>query len=84
MRRTLLTVTSSLSLATALLAPLPVLAQQTSQPDETASTDDDDFHRNGGIIVTAPFVRDLSILAGTSKFRATRWRARRGRRSAMR
>ena len=66
MRRTLLTVTSSLSLATALLAPLPALAQQAAQAEETAQ-EDDDFHKSGGIIVTAPFVRDLSILAGTSE-----------------
>ncbi|PXW68108.1 iron complex outermembrane receptor protein [Blastomonas natatoria] len=66
MRRTLLTVSSSLSLAAALLAPLPVLAQQADQEDQSA-TQDDDFHRNQGIIVTAPFVRDLSILAGTSE-----------------
>lgn len=65
MRRTLLTVTSSLTLATALLAPLPAFAQQAAG-DENATTDDD-FHRNQGIIVTAPFVRDLSILAGTSE-----------------
>ncbi|WP_430385646.1 TonB-dependent receptor [Blastomonas fulva] len=68
MRSTLLLVSSSLSLGTALLAPLPALAQQTAAPVEAGDEDEgDDFHRNRGIIVTAPFVRDLSILAGTSE-----------------
>ncbi|WAC24853.1 TonB-dependent receptor [Blastomonas sp. SL216] len=66
MRRTLLPLSSTLSLATALLAPLPALAQQADQAEQPVA-EDDDFHRNGGIIVTAPFVRDLSILAGTSE-----------------
>ncbi len=66
MRRTLLQLSSTLSLATALLAPLPALAQQADQAEQPV-VEDDDFHRNGGIIVTAPFVRDLSILAGTSE-----------------
>jgi iron complex outermembrane receptor protein len=66
MRSTLLLVSSSLSLGTALLAPLPALAQQAGTP-MSAEDDGDDFHRNRGIIVTAPFVRDLSILAGTSE-----------------
>src|SRR3989344_5175444 len=66
MRRTLLTVTSSLSLSTALLPPFPALAQRAAQAEEPAQ-EDADFHKSGGIIVTAPFVRDLSILAGTSE-----------------
>ena len=72
MRRTLLLVSTSISLSAALLASAPALAQQGSSSADTIDADaadgseDDDFHRNRGIIVTAPFVRDLSILAGTS------------------
>ncbi|MFN3819543.1 TonB-dependent receptor [Blastomonas sp.] len=66
MRSTALLVTTSLGLSTALLAPLPALAQQ-ARTVAVADEDGDDFHRNRGIIVTAPFVRDLSILAGTSE-----------------
>lgn len=66
MRSTLLLVSSSISLGTALLAPLPALAQQAETP-ANAEDSGDDFHRDRGIIVTAPFVRDLSILAGTSE-----------------
>ena len=71
MRSTFLLVTTSLSLGAALLAPLPALAQQAGaaqqRADEGDGEGDDDFHRNPGIVVTAPFVRDLSILAGTSE-----------------
>lgn len=70
MRRTFLLISTSISLSTAMLAPLPALAQQATPqaaPDAMADDEDDDFHRNRGIIVTAPFVRDLSILAGTSE-----------------
>lgn len=71
MRSTLLLVSSSLCLSSALLAPLPAMAQQAdtrAEPATDADADqDDDFHRNRGIVVTAPFVRDLSILAGTSE-----------------
>ncbi len=67
MRSTLLLVSTSLSLGSALLAPLPALAQQADAAAEPAEDEDDDFHRNRGIVVTAPFVRDLSILAGTSE-----------------
>jgi iron complex outermembrane receptor protein len=68
MRRTLLLVSTSISLGTVLLAPLPALAQQASAPaDADSRVEDDDFHRNRGIIVTAPFVRDLNVLAGTSE-----------------
>ncbi|GGB67961.1 TonB-dependent receptor [Blastomonas aquatica] len=67
MRSTFLLISSSLCLSAAALAPLPALAQQTVTNAERADQDDDDFHRNRGIIVTAPFVRDLSILAGTSE-----------------
>jgi len=72
MRRTLLLVSTSISLSAALLASAPALAQQgpssadTIDADAADGSEDDDFHRNRGIIVTAPFVRDLSILAGTS------------------
>lgn len=67
MRRTLLLVSTSISLSTALLAPLPALAQQTDASAQAEEDDGDDFHRDRGIVVTAPFVRDLSILAGTSE-----------------
>lgn len=67
MRSTFLLVSSSLCLSTAVLAPLPALAQQAGTDVDRADQDDDDFHRNRGIVVTAPFVRDLSILAGTSE-----------------
>ena len=72
MRRTLLLVSTSISLSAALLASAPAFAQQgpssadTIDADAADGSEDDDFHRNRGIIVTAPFVRDLSILAGTS------------------
>lgn len=66
MRSTVLLISSSLCLSTALLAPLPAMAQQADTTEET-DDDGDDFHRNRGIVVTAPFVRDLSILAGTSE-----------------
>ncbi|WP_373486665.1 TonB-dependent receptor [Blastomonas sp.] len=68
MRRNKLTATTVLLLGATALAPLPALAQQTTAPSQRPAADeDDDFHRSGGIVVTAPFVRDLSILAGTSE-----------------
>lgn len=76
MRRTLFLVSSSISLSTALLAPLPAFARQAAADTAAPAADDadldDDFHRDRGIIVTAPFVRDLSILAGTSELSGDR------------
>jgi len=53
----------------AALAAHPVRAQDAQAGDATAEThvQDDDFHTDRGIVVTAPYVRDLSILGGTSE-----------------
>lgn len=54
--------------STALLSSLtlvsPALAQDAAQDSETAQ--DDDFHRTGEIVVTAPYFERLDLLAGTS------------------
>lgn len=70
MRRTLLLVSTSISLSAAALGSVPAMAQQAPErasANNDAEPGDDDFHRNRGIVVTAPFVRDLNILAGTSE-----------------
>jgi iron complex outermembrane recepter protein len=68
----------SLLLATTMLAATPALAQPAqSQPAQGSTTRSqpaepqpvgDDFHREeaGDIVVTAPYVRELDILAGTA------------------
>lgn len=43
----------------------PAYAQQ-SENDETQTTQDDDFHTDKDIVVTAPYIERLDILAGTS------------------
>ena len=53
-------------LACALLAS-PSFAQEQSDTD----ANDDDFHRTGEIVVTAPYFERLDLLAGTSS-RASR------------
>ncbi len=66
---------SPFALATATLAiavPQIALAQD-QNADPPAREDDasaDDFHVDKGIVVTAPYVRDLNILAGTSQISA--------------
>lgn len=68
MGRTLYLVSTSLSLSAALLASMPALAQQVrDNAEEETQAGDDDFHTDRGIVVTAPYIRDLSILAGTSE-----------------
>ena len=54
--------------AAILALPLtPALAQQSKVPAErTASGLEDDFHKDDMIVVTAPYVDHLDILAGTS------------------
>lgn len=52
-------------------AASPALAQDANTPnddqsDQIVDEGDDDFHKERGIIVTAPFLQDLNILAGTS------------------
>lgn len=47
-------------------APLPASEAPQSQNGLGEDVNDDDFHRNDGVIVTAPFLEDLNILAGTS------------------
>jgi iron complex outermembrane recepter protein len=55
------------STALSLGAPLtPVYAQNSSSEEPEAASQDDDFHANDEIIVTAPYGKRLDILAGTS------------------
>lgn len=57
------------SAATAILAlcavATPVLAQEQAGQDKQDESDDD-FHRSGEIVVTAPYFERLDLLAGTS------------------
>lgn len=62
--RRLAFVSSSLALAAALIS-VPAVAQSTSAAN-TESTQNDDFHATEEIVVTAPYVERLDILAGTS------------------
>lgn len=62
---------SSASILVLGLAASPAFAQEAPQqtvPPQVIPPQDsgDDFHRNDGIVVTAPYLRDLNILAGTS------------------
>jgi iron complex outermembrane recepter protein len=47
------------------LISAPAMAQEASQ-DASAENEDDDFHRTGEIVVTAPYFERLDLLAGTS------------------
>ena len=58
-----LTLLASSALLSSMLLPSPASAMQ--QTDEQAAQDDD-FHTDEGIVVTAPYVERLDLLAGTS------------------
>ncbi len=59
-------------LATSALFPVsmmlaaPALAQDNRSDETTTESEEDDFHRVGEIIVTAPYFERLDLLAGTS------------------
>ena len=65
------------STAVVMTLPLTAHAQQDRNQSDRAATNsqnapqvdqqDDDFHVDRGIVVTAPFIKDLNILAGTSE-----------------
>ncbi|MFM2411305.1 MAG: hypothetical protein RL481_2133, partial [Pseudomonadota bacterium] len=57
---------SSALASTLLLFASPVLAQDQNDETKDSETADDDFHRSGEIIVTAPYFERLDLLAGTS------------------
>jgi iron complex outermembrane recepter protein len=57
------TAASAIVIATLLVAA-PVFAQ--SQDTETAQAEDDDFHTDKEIVVTAPYIERLDFLSGTS------------------
>lgn len=55
------------SILTLAMIATPVLAQeQPAQEQSGADSSDDDFHRSGEIVVTAPYFERLDLLAGTS------------------
>jgi iron complex outermembrane recepter protein len=58
-----LSVASIIAIAAACVSQ-PVMAQ--SQAAEAAQSEDDDFHKNKEIVVTAPYIERLDILSGTS------------------
>jgi iron complex outermembrane recepter protein len=57
---------SSALASTLLLLATPALAQDQDAATQESDTSDDDFHRTGEIIVTAPYFERLDLLAGTS------------------
>jgi iron complex outermembrane receptor protein len=57
---------SSALASTLLLLATPALAQDQDAVTQESDTSDDDFHRTGEIIVTAPYFERLDLLAGTS------------------
>ncbi len=57
--------TSALA-STFLLIASPALAQDQDATTEDTDANDDDFHRTGDIVVTAPYFERLDLLAGTS------------------
>lgn len=60
--KTLLRQSATSSIISLMLIASPVLAQEQADTD----TADDDFHRTGEIVVTAPYFERLDLLAGTS------------------
>lgn len=52
--------------STLLLLATPALAQDQDAATQESDASDDDFHRTGEIIVTAPYFERLDLLAGTS------------------
>lgn len=57
---------SSALASTLLMLATPAFAQDQGTNTEDSETSDDDFHRSGEIIVTAPYFERLDLLAGTS------------------
>ena len=56
---------SHITISALLLIATPAFAQDAPQTDETENSEDD-FHRSGEIIVTAPYFERLDLLAGTT------------------
>jgi iron complex outermembrane recepter protein len=52
--------------SSALLSTMLIAAPVFAQEQDTEATQDDDFHKDDGIVVTAPYFERLDILAGTS------------------
>jgi iron complex outermembrane recepter protein len=50
----------------ALLSTLVIATPSFAQQEETQTAQDDDFHKDEGIVVTAPYFERLDLLAGTS------------------
>ena len=50
----------------ALLSTMLIAAPGFAQEQDAETTQDDDFHKDDGIVVTAPYFERLDLLAGTS------------------
>lgn len=60
--KTLFRTSAATSILALSLISSPAFAQQQAEQDVA----DDDFHRTGEIVVTAPYFERLDLLAGTS------------------
>jgi iron complex outermembrane recepter protein len=58
--------TLSLLAGSALLSTMLIAAPAFAQEQDVEATQDDDFHQDEGIVVTAPYFERLDLLAGTS------------------